>query len=227
MLACSSWAFNYVRQWLHGAAVGDVVLALRKDAFDAVVKRDMSFYDEFPSGKIVSRVTSDTQDFANVVTLTHGPVQPGPAGGGRRRRAVLSINLQLALLTLVIAPVVVLRGAGFRRSRARRSSRRSASRARGQRDDPGDDQRHRRRQEVPAGSGASTTSSCAINEQAYRVNLRSGLTFFSIFPILDIVAGHRHRARGLLRRPARARRHGLGRRLVSVHPEPGDLSGSR
>ena len=35
-----------------------------------MVARDMSFYDEFPSGKIVSRVTSDTEDFATVVTLT-------------------------------------------------------------------------------------------------------------------------------------------------------------
>jgi ABC-type multidrug transport system fused ATPase/permease subunit len=44
-------------------------LNLRRDAFNAVVARDMSFYDEYPSGKIVSRVTSDTEDFATVVTL--------------------------------------------------------------------------------------------------------------------------------------------------------------
>ena len=30
----------------------------------------MSFYDEYPSGKIVSRVTSDTEEFSTVVTLT-------------------------------------------------------------------------------------------------------------------------------------------------------------
>ena len=50
--------------------MGDVVLKLREDAFAAVMERDMSFYDENPSGKIVSRVTSDTQDFSTVVTLT-------------------------------------------------------------------------------------------------------------------------------------------------------------
>jgi ATP-binding cassette subfamily B protein len=58
-----SWVFNYLRQRLTARAVGDVVLQLREDAFTAVMQRDMSFYDEFPSGKIVSRVTSDTQDF--------------------------------------------------------------------------------------------------------------------------------------------------------------------
>ena len=65
-----SWTFNFFRQWFTAKAVGDVVLSLRKDAFAAVMARDMSFYDEFSSGRIVSRVTSDTQDFATVVTLT-------------------------------------------------------------------------------------------------------------------------------------------------------------
>ena len=64
-----SWVFNFFRRWYTARAVGDVVLNLRKEAFEAVMARDMSFYDEFSSGKIVSRVTSDTQDFANVVTL--------------------------------------------------------------------------------------------------------------------------------------------------------------
>ena len=57
-----AWVFNFVRRWYTARAVGAVVLKLRIDAFDAVMARDMSFYDEFPSGKIVSRVTSDTQD---------------------------------------------------------------------------------------------------------------------------------------------------------------------
>src|SRR5688500_666786 len=65
-----AWCANLVRQWYTARVVGDVVLRLRLDAFRAVVARDLSFYDEFPSGKTVSRVTSDTEDFASVVTLT-------------------------------------------------------------------------------------------------------------------------------------------------------------
>ena len=64
-----SWGFNFVRQFYTSRVVGDVVLRLRLDAFGAVMDRDMSFYDENPSGKIVSRVTSDTDDFATVVVL--------------------------------------------------------------------------------------------------------------------------------------------------------------
>src|SRR5690606_16741570 len=68
-LAGSSWLFNFIRRSLSSQVVGDVVLKVREDAFDAVLKRDLSFYDEFPSGKIVSRVTSDSQAFSNVVML--------------------------------------------------------------------------------------------------------------------------------------------------------------
>ena len=76
------------------AVVGDVVLELRKDAFDAVLARDMSFYDEFSTGKIVSRVTSDTQDFATVVTLTLNLMSQVAANRHHRRCAVLLINVQ-------------------------------------------------------------------------------------------------------------------------------------
>ncbi len=69
-IACFTYAFNFVRRTLTVRAVGDVVLTLREDAFDAVLERDLSFYDSYASGKIVSRVSSDTQAFSQVVTLT-------------------------------------------------------------------------------------------------------------------------------------------------------------
>src|SRR5829696_3644989 len=70
VLGSLGWLFNFVRQSFSARAVGDVVLALREDAFAAVMDRDLSFYDQYASGRIVSRVTSDTQDFSTVVTLT-------------------------------------------------------------------------------------------------------------------------------------------------------------
>ena len=70
-LGALSWVFNYIRRSVSARAVGDVVLKLREDAFDAVMKRDLSFYDTFASGKIVSRVNSDTQAFSQVVTLAN------------------------------------------------------------------------------------------------------------------------------------------------------------
>src|SRR5205085_4639319 len=101
-----SWTFNFVRQWYTARIVSDVVLRLRLDAFAAVVARDMSFYDEFPSGKIVSRVTSDSDDFSTVVTLTLNLLSQALlvvliAG------VLFYVNVGLALLTIAMAPLIV------------------------------------------------------------------------------------------------------------------------
>src|SRR5512135_1984983 len=55
--ACMGWGTNLIRRRATGRAVGDMVRDLRNDAFKAAMSRDMSFYDEFASGKIVSRIS--------------------------------------------------------------------------------------------------------------------------------------------------------------------------
>lgn len=65
----ANWGANWVRRRLMMRTVGDVELNLRTDAFRASVEHDLSFFDEFSSGKIVSRITSDTKDFGQVVVL--------------------------------------------------------------------------------------------------------------------------------------------------------------
>src|SRR6185436_5670188 len=114
LLGVLAWFFNFIRQSFSARAVGDVVLALREDAFAAVMQRDLSFYDQYPSGKIVSRVTSDTQDFATVVTLTIDLMSQSLLvviiSG-----VLFVINAQLAAITLAMAPVVFLAALSFRR----------------------------------------------------------------------------------------------------------------
>lgn len=186
-LASLSWVFNYLRQRTSARAVGDVVLALRRDAFDSVTRRDLSFYDEFSSGKIVSRVTSDTQDFSTVVTLVMDLLSQlllvvVIAG------VLLWINWQLALLAMLIAPVIVIAALSFRRlardmmTRMQRSTGNVNSLI----------------QESVSGIGVAKSfrreaavyeDFRRINDQAYAVTLRTGFVFSSIFPILDVIAG--------------------------------------
>src|SRR5712692_5035762 len=121
-----SWTFNFLRQRYTARAVGNVVLNLQQDAFAAIVARDMSFYDEYPSGKIVSRVTSDTEHFATVVTLTLGLLSQLLlffliAG------VLFYVNTRLALLALTIMPLIIAIALGFRWV-ARRTTRRSLAR---------------------------------------------------------------------------------------------------
>ena len=182
-----SWTFNYFRQKYTARAVSDVVLELREDAFNAVLERDMSFYDEFSSGKIVSRVTSDTQDFSNVVTLSlnlMSQVLIVTIIVG----LLMFIDFRLALITLTIAPAVVFIALGFRRIARRTST-----------------QARRVLAEVNASVQESITGIGVakgfrqeqriydefkpVNAQAYRLSLRQGLTFSSIFPILGTVSG--------------------------------------
>jgi len=182
-----AWTFNFFRQRYTARTVGDVVLALRKDAFAAVMARDMSFYDEFSSGKIVSRVTSDTQDFSNVVTLSLNLVS-------QLLQVVIIvcvlffINVQLTLIALIIAPITIAAAMAFRRI-----ARSTTTQAR------------RVLAEVNANVQESITGiSIAknfrqeqriyddflkVNAQSYRLSLRQGLVFSGIFPVLGTISG--------------------------------------
>jgi ABC-type multidrug transport system fused ATPase/permease subunit len=186
LLGAAGWASNYVRQRLTSRTVGDVVLALRNDAFGAVMQRDLSFFDEFASGKVVSRVTSDTQDFATVVTLTMDLLS--------QVLLVVTIGVVLfiispllAVLALVIAPLVIGVALLFRRvarQTTQQSQRATASvNATIQESISGIRVAKAFRQEAAIFDDFSAT-----NRQVYRINLRTGFTFGSIFPILNAVA---------------------------------------
>jgi ABC-type multidrug transport system fused ATPase/permease subunit len=182
-----AWVFNFVRQWLTAKVVGDVVLDLREDAFTAVMERDLSFYDTVPSGRIVSRVTSDSDDFSTVVTLTMNLLS--------QILLVVIItyvlftrNVGLALVAISITPIFVLLAIGFRKI-AREST-----------------QRAQRSTAIVNSSIQETMNGIAIaknfrqerrlfdefdpiNQRAYQVTLKQGLVFSAIFPLLFFVAG--------------------------------------
>jgi len=187
LLGSLGWAFNWVRQRLSARAVGDVVLQIREDAFNAVTNRDLSFYDQFSSGKIVSRVTSDTQDFATVVTLTMDLISQVSLVV-LVVAVLLFVNVQLTLLSLIIAPLVVAAALAFRAIARRmiQRSQRSTANVNGliQESVSGVAVAKSFRQE-----DAIYEDFGRINQQAYHVNLRTGWTFNTIFPVLDIIAG--------------------------------------
>jgi ATP-binding cassette subfamily B protein len=66
-IAFAIWGLNWVSRSLVIRAVGDVVLQLRTTAFRAAAAHDLSFYDQFSSGRVVSRITSDSTDFGRLV----------------------------------------------------------------------------------------------------------------------------------------------------------------
>jgi ABC-type multidrug transport system fused ATPase/permease subunit len=187
VLGALGWGFNFVQQWFAARAVGNVVLALREDAFRAVMRRDMSFYDQFASGRIVSRVTSDTQDFATVVTLTvdllSQLVLVVVISG-----VMLTQNVRLALITFALGPVVVLIALVFRRvaRRAMRHSQRAQASVNAtiQETISGIAVAKNFRQEAAIYSDFRST-----NDLAYRVQIARVAVFGSIYPLLNTVSG--------------------------------------
>ena len=182
-----AWSFQYLRMSTMFRVIGDVVLKVREDAFAAVLARDMSFYDEEPSGKIVARVTSDSEAFAQTVTLCMNLIS-------QLLIVVLVVGVllwvepRLALVTLAIAPVVVAAALGFRRV-ARHSvqqSQRIGARV------------NANIQEAVSGIAVAKAfrqeqavyeDFRALNNQAYRIYLRSGFVFSGIFPLLGTITG--------------------------------------
>jgi ATP-binding cassette, subfamily B, bacterial len=185
--AVLSWGCNYLRQALTARSVGDIVLRLRQDAFAAVLARDLSFFDAHPSGAIISRVSSDTEDFATVVTLSLnllGQILLVVLMGA----VLLAINLRLGLIALAITPAIVLIALVFRRvarpvtRRAQRSQARLNANIR----------------EMMSGIAVAKNfhqergiydAFRQINTQSYSVHMQQGLIFTAIFPMLLAVAG--------------------------------------
>jgi ABC-type multidrug transport system fused ATPase/permease subunit len=187
LLGIFAWGFNYVRQLVTARVVGDVVLKLREDVFQATVNNDMSFFDEHPSGKIVSRVTSDTQDFSDVVTLVLD-LASQVLLVVLLTVWLLTIDVPLTLLILAMAPIAFAVALAFRRiaRRVTRNAKRvtAAINAEIQESISGIVVAKSFRQEQAIYDRFSRN-----NRQAYRVGLSRGLTMNSIFPILGAASG--------------------------------------
>jgi ABC-type multidrug transport system fused ATPase/permease subunit len=187
LLGGAAWTFNYARQMVSAPVVGNVILKLREDVFDATIQHDLSFYDEHPTGRIVSRVTSDTQDFSDIVTLTMDLLS-------QVLLVVIlsiwlfSINLWLTLLLLGMTPVAVAIALSFRRiartvtQRARRVT--AKINAQIQESVSGIMVAKSFRQEH-----AIYATFDANNQQAYQVGLRRGLTLNTVFPLMGLASG--------------------------------------
>jgi ATP-binding cassette subfamily B protein len=187
LLGALGWVFGYVNERLATIVIGDVVLQVREDAFRKTIAHDLSFYDEHPSGKIVSRIASDTQDFSNTVTLVADLasqlLQVGLLGVW-----LVSISPRLTLFLFAMAPIAVGIALSFR-AIARRVNL-NAKRVTADIND--------RIQESVSGIMVAKTfrqervlfsSFLEGNRRAYRVGLRRGLWMDTIFPIMGIVVG--------------------------------------
>ena len=182
-----SWGVNYQRRKLTAKVLGNVVYAMRRDAFRATVAHDLSFYDEFSSGRIVSRITSDTQEFAQVTAVV---VDTFSQMMTVILLAIILFNVEwrLTLALLAMTPVVLGVAASFRR--LARYVTRQGNRAMAN--------VNAAIQETVAGIAVAKNFRqekavyerfSAVNKQAYTINLRRGFVLANVFPALNIISG--------------------------------------
>lgn len=182
-----AWGLNWIRRRLTAIIIGDVVVTVRTDAFAAAASQDLTFYDQFSSGRVVSRITSDTTEFGNMVNLSTDLVSQ------MLQAAILLVALafietRLLLYVFGYLPVVYFIAVGFR-NLARWATRRGF-RAMGN---------------VNAAI-KETVSGIAVaknyrqektifdefdeaNQSSFKVNLQRGMILSAVFPVLNGVAG--------------------------------------
>jgi ATP-binding cassette subfamily B protein len=180
------WLANWLWRRLMARLIGDVVAQLRRDAFNAAINHDLAFFDEFESGRTISRITSDSQEFAQVVQLVSDLIT--------QVLLVLvllvvlfSISWQLTLILLALTPFVGMMTAAFRS--AARFVTRKGFRVLAE--------VNAAIQETVTGIGIAKNfrqeeaiykSFSQVNQQSYQVNLRRGFVLSNVFPVLSIMS---------------------------------------
>ena len=182
-----NWAINWARRILTAQLLGDVVLAMRRDAFRAVMNHDMSFFDRNQSGRIVSRITTDTDEFSRVAVLV-------TEVGSQLLLVTLllgylfTVNWQLTLLLALLAPVAILVATSFQQwaRRATRTSQQAVADV------------NASIQEAVTGIRVAKNfrreqgifeEFLTVNARSYAVHVRRGFVLALIFPTLQLFAG--------------------------------------
>ena len=187
VLGVCTWGFNWARRSQVIRAVGDVVLAMRTEAFDAAAEHDLSFYDQFSSGRIVSRITSDTNDFGQLVVIVTD------VASQLITALILGVVMfqtewHMALIMYAFAPFMFLLTTAYR-NMARRATR-NGMRAMAE--------VNQAIKETVSGIAIAKnfrqeTSIFGVfdaaNQQSYRVNVQRGLVLSLVFPTLNAVSG--------------------------------------
>jgi ATP-binding cassette subfamily B protein len=187
MAALVNWGGNWIRRRMTVRVVSGIVMTLKTDAFTSAANHDLSFYDKFSSGKVVSRITSDTREFGKLILLITD------LGAQIVQALILGVVLarlefRLFLYILGFLPLIFLLARGFR-SIARKSTREGM-----------------RALATVNATIKETVSGIAVaknfrqeqeifsnfdeaNNESYRINVRRGFILSIVFPVLNAMGG--------------------------------------
>jgi ATP-binding cassette, subfamily B, bacterial len=177
----------YIRRLTINQLVGRVVADMRRDAFRSAVHRDLSFYDTQKTGKVISRITSDTQEFGDVLVFT-SEVIAQLISVAVLLVILLNRSVTMTLVLLLTIPMFAVAAWSFR-ALARRVTRQGSRMMAVVNDSI---------QEAVTGISVAKNyrqeaklyqEFVAVNRKSYDVNLRRGFVLALVFPVMNFLIG--------------------------------------
>lgn len=181
------WLINWYVRVGSTKIIASLAVKLAQAEFSAAVKHDLSFFDEYSSGRILSRITTDTRSFSELIQVV------ASSGSMLLESLILGVFLltvewRLALLLFAMIPVIFVITIAYRK--IARTVTTSGMRA-------------------TANVNATikeTISGIAVaknfrqetgiynefneaNQLSYRVNVKRGLALAIVFPTLQAIGG--------------------------------------
>ncbi|MCY4538943.1 MAG: ABC transporter ATP-binding protein [Chloroflexi bacterium] len=185
-VAFSEYICNYGRRRFTVDVIGKIVAEMRKDAFAAAIDRDLAFYDRHKTGTVVSRITSDTQEFGDVMLLGSEVISQF-LSVLILFLALLTYSVELTIVLLLTMPMVVIASLLFRH--LARIVTRQGARAMAVVND--------NIQESVTGISVAKnfrqeqmiySEFTLVNNLSYGINLRKGFVMSLVFPTLGLLS---------------------------------------
>jgi ATP-binding cassette subfamily B protein len=186
-ISTTSWLMNYIRRRLTVRVIADLLVKLSTEAFEASTAHDLSFYDQFSSGRIASRITSDTLQFGEVVSLVTD-VSSQLVESLILAIVLLTIDWRLSLIVFSLIPIIFSLTLLYRK--IARKVTREGMRAMAE--------VNQTIKETVSGIAVAKnfrqeTSIFDIfdkaNQVSYKVNINRGLVLSIVFPTLNTIGG--------------------------------------
>lgn len=187
LAAFAEYFANWNRRRLLSQVIGKVVAQMRTDAFNAAIARDLAFYDRNKTGKIVSRITSDTQEFGDVLVFSSDVISQ-LISVLFLLVVLLGYSLPLTLALMATLPIFAFAAVTLRN--LARNVTRQGSRAMAVVND--------NIQESVAGISVAKNFRREqmiynefrdVNTLSYNTNIRRGFVLATVFPVMNVLIG--------------------------------------
>ncbi|MFD2671879.1 ABC transporter ATP-binding protein [Marinicrinis sediminis] len=100
--------FSYGQRYILQATANRIIRKMRTDVFDHIHRLPIRYFDNLPAGKVVSRVTNDTESIRELYVTVLANFFTGIIYMLGIFTALFLLNVQLALIMLVIIPILIV-----------------------------------------------------------------------------------------------------------------------